>query len=94
MNEALLTTFSYFLIAVNVIAFALMGIDKFLAKQHLRRVPEKVLFSFAIVFGGVGGTLGMYSFRHKTKHWYFAVFFPVLAILQVALSVWLFASAA
>lgn len=78
----------YILIAVNVIAFALMGIDKHKAKRHLRRISEKTLFAAAILFGAVGGTLGMYVFHHKTKHWYFKLFFPLLAVLQTALLVW------
>jgi uncharacterized membrane protein YsdA (DUF1294 family) len=36
-------------------------------------------------FGGLGGVLGMKVFHHKTKHWYFRVFFPVLLVLQLAL---------
>ena len=89
MGQTFLTIFWYFLAAVNVIAFVLMGVDKLKAKLHKRRIPEKVLFLFAIIFGGVGGTLGMYAFRHKTKHWYFAVFFPALAIVQIAVVVWM-----
>ena len=80
-----LTTFLWICyLAVNIMAFVLMGIDKGLAKMQKRRIPEKVLFLFAILFGGLGGTFGMYSFRHKTRHWYFAVFFPLLAVLQIA----------
>ena len=36
-------------------------------------------------FGGLGGVLGMKVFNHKTQHWYFRVFFPVLLIVQIAL---------
>jgi uncharacterized membrane protein YsdA (DUF1294 family) len=31
--------------------------------------------------------LGMKVFHHKTQHWYFKVFFPVLLIVQIALLV-------
>ena len=77
------------IIAMNLIAFVLMGVDKFKAKTGKRRIPEKTLFLFAILFGGLGGTFGMYSFRHKTKHWYFALFFPLLAVLQLAAIIYL-----
>jgi uncharacterized membrane protein YsdA (DUF1294 family) len=36
-------------------------------------------------FGGLDGVLGMKVFHHKTQHWYFRVFFPVLLVLQIAI---------
>ena len=78
-----------YLMAVNVILYAMMGIDKFNAKMQRRRIPERVLFTFAVIGGGLGGTLGMFSFRHKTKHWYFRLFFPLLMLIQIALVIWL-----
>lgn len=81
----------YYLAAVNLIALFAMALDKGLAKAGARRIPEKVLFLFVILGGGFGGTLGMLCYRHKTKHWYFKVFFPTLAILQLAGVVYLLA---
>ena len=57
---------AYYLAAINVVLYALMGLDKLFAKLQKRRIPEKTLFVFAIVGGALGGTLGMYGFRHKT----------------------------
>ncbi len=74
----------------NLISFALMGIDKKKAEKHAWRIPEKTLFLSAIIFGGIGANLGMQFFRHKTKHWYFVVFMPVILILQIALFAWLY----
>ena len=34
-------------------------------------------------FGGLGGVLGIKVFRHKTRRWYFKVFFPVLPIVRI-----------
>ena len=70
------------LLGVNLFSFFLMRHDKICAKKGKRRVPEKTLFLAAILFGALGGTLGMYVFRHKTKHWYFKIFFPLLLVLQ------------
>ena len=70
---------------MNIAAFALMGHDKRCARQGKWRVPEKTLFLVTACFGGLGGVLGMKVFHHKTKHWYFKVFFPVLLILQLLL---------
>ena len=69
---------------MNTACFLLMAHDKQCAKKGRRRVPEKTLFAAAVLFGAFGGTLGMFLFRHKTKHWYFRVFFPLLVILQAA----------
>ena len=73
------------LVVMNVVSFVLMGHDKLCAKQGKWRVPEKTLFLATALFGGLGGVLGMKLFHHKTKHWYFRVFFPALLILQLAL---------
>ena len=72
-------------VLVNLVAFALMGVDKQRARTHQWRVPEKTLFLLAIVGGGVGALLGMWCFHHKTRHWYFRIFFPLLAIVQLGI---------
>ncbi|MBR3107570.1 MAG: DUF1294 domain-containing protein [Clostridia bacterium] len=73
------------LAVLNVISFSLMAYDKQCAKAGKRRVPEKTLFIAAACFGGLGGVLGMTLCRHKTKHWYFQVFFPVFLVVQIIL---------
>ncbi len=82
--------FAAYLVFINVMSFALMGADKRRAEKKEWRIKESTLFLCAFLFGGVGGTAGMYIFRHKTKHWYFAVFFPLFAVLEVAAAVWIF----
>lgn len=75
---------AYYLAAVNVLLCALMGIDKLLAKLQKRRIPERTLFLLAFIGGALGGTLGLYSFRHKTLHKSFAIGFPLIALVQIA----------
>ena len=70
------------LAVLNLLSFCLMAYDKRLAKTGRRRVPEKTLFLAAACFGGLGGVLGMILCRHKTKHWYFKLFFPLYLIVQ------------
>lgn len=70
---------------MNIAAFVLMGHDKKMARQGKWRVPEKRLFLMTACFGGLGGMLGMKVFHHKTRHWYFKVFFPVLLVVQIVL---------
>lgn len=74
-----------YLAVINVIAFALMGIDKSKAKRRAWRIPEKTLFLSAILGGSIGAILGMQTFRHKTKHWYFQYGLPAILILQIIL---------
>lgn len=74
---------------MSLVSFSAMGIDKYKAVRFKYRISEKALFIYAILFGALGGTLGMYTFRHKTLHWYFAVFFPLLAVIQLAAAVYL-----
>ena len=69
--------------------FVLMGLDKSRARRGARRVSEKTLFVFALLGGAAGGTAGMFLFRHKTKHWYFRLGFPLLAAAQLALCAYL-----
>ncbi len=81
----MLTVIAVILALMNVLAFALMGIDKAKAKAGAWRIPEKTLFLVTALFGGLGGTLGMSFFRHKTKHWYFKLGFPALLVVQIVL---------
>jgi len=78
-----------YLAVINVAGFLLMGIDKLRAKKQVWRVPEKTLFLIAVIGGSIGTNVGMYVFRHKTKHWYFVIGMPVILIVQIALAVWL-----
>ena len=70
---------------VNIIGFSMMGIDKNRARRKAWRIPEAQFFLFALIGGSIGTTVGMYVFRHKTKHWYFAVGMPVILAVQIAL---------
>lgn len=54
-------------IGVSIAGFILMGLDKSLAASGSLRAPEKVLFTLALIGGGVGVFLGMHVFRHKTQ---------------------------
>lgn len=79
-----------YVIAVNVIGFFLMGIDKRKAIKRSFRIPEATLFLIAVLGGSIGSILGMYTFRHKTRHWYFVYGMPLILILQIALIVFIY----
>lgn len=77
------------LIAVNLWAFGLMGIDKRRARRAgARRIRERTLFLSALLGGSLGAVIGMWTFRHKTKHWYFVWGLPAILAAQIALGAW------
>lgn len=77
-----------YLAVVNLLAFALMAIDKLKAFKGARRIPEKVLFLSALIGGSMGAIVGMFSFRHKTKHLSFVIGMPVILLVQLAAALW------
>lgn len=74
-----------YLFVINIIGFFAMGIDKAKAKMKAWRIPEKTLLGFAVAGGGIGVLLGMQTFRHKTKHWYFKYGVPVILIVEIVI---------
>ena len=68
---------------VNLLGLYAMFTDKQRAKKRAFRVPEATLFAIAIIGGSIGSILGMYLFRHKTRHWYFVYGMPLILILQI-----------
>ena len=75
---------SLYLLVINLLLFALMGIDKQKARMGAWRIPERTLFLTAALGGSIGGILGMQVFRHKTKHLSFKLGFPAILIAQLA----------
>lgn len=78
-----------YLVAINVIAFLAMGIDKWKAKRNAWRIPEQTLLSLVVLGGGIGGIAGMYTFRHKTKKPRFFIGFPLILIIEIAVAIYL-----
>ena len=81
----LIKAFLIWLVVINVAAFLIFGLDKWLAKRkekhpNTRRIPEAVLFLLAI--------LGMRIWHHKTLHKSFRFGMPLILVLQLALAGW------
>lgn len=72
-----------YILIINIVAYILMGYDKYLAKNHKYRISENTLFVTAFILGSIGIYLGMYKFRHKTKHLSFKVLIPILFITNI-----------
>ena len=81
--------FIYYLILINIIAFITMYIDKQKAINHKWRVKEATLFLLSIIGGSLGTILGMYNFRHKTKHLKFTLGIPLIILLQILIFLFL-----
>lgn len=71
-----------YIVCINLCGFAVMGIDKYKAKKKTFRIPEATLFTVALFGGSLGTTLGMFLFRHKTRHWYFLYGMPLILFIQ------------
>ena len=76
-------------IVINMIGFAIMGIDKKRAIRGAFRISEASLFLTALLGGALGCTLGMNHFRHKTRHRYFKYGMPAIFVGQVLLGVFI-----
>ena len=76
----------YFVI-INIIGFAIMGVDKKRAIRGAWRISEASLFLTALLGGALGCIIGMQHFRHKTKHWYFKYGMPAIFVVQVCLAI-------
>ena len=74
-----------YLLIVYALGFILMLIDKIKAKKNLWRIPEATLFLVAAIGGSIGSILGMYTFRHKTKHVSFLLGMPLILAVQIVI---------
>lgn len=75
----------YYLIIMNVIALFMYGIDKRKAIKGKWRISEIALLLVGLLGGSIGSIIGMYMFRHKTKHWKFIILVPMFLILHILL---------
>lgn len=67
-----------------------MWLDKYKAKRGKWRIPEKTLFIITALGGGIGTTIGMYTFRHKTQKLNFIIGFPFITILEIVTIIYFF----
>jgi uncharacterized membrane protein YsdA (DUF1294 family) len=77
-----------YLIAINLIAFGAMALDKSKARHNRERIPEAVLMTLAVIGGSVGAIAAMLCCRHKTRHLKFTLGLPAILCLQLLL-LWL-----
>ena len=78
-----MVTMIYYLIFINIIGLLSMYLDKYFSKNNMYRISEKSLFFIAILGGSIGSIIGMYQFRHKTKHKQFTIGLPIILFIQL-----------
>ena len=79
-----------YLLIINALALLLMLADKRMAEKKQWRIPESTLLTAAAFGGSIGALIGMYRFRHQTRHLKFTLGVPAILIAQIALVVFLF----
>ena len=80
---------AYYLLAINVVAFIVYGIDKYKAKKAKWRIPEATLLLLAVLGGSIGAWMGMKVWHHKTMHKKFKYGIPAILLIQIALMAYL-----
>ena len=75
----------YLFLFLNIIAFILIGYDKYLAKKHKSRISEKTLLTFVLIGGTIGSGLAMLIFRHKTAKRSYLLKFWIIVSIQILL---------
>ncbi|MDY2881578.1 DUF1294 domain-containing protein [Romboutsia timonensis] len=78
----------YYLIFINIVGLLSMYLDKYFAKNNMYRISEKSLFLIAIIGGSIGSIIGMYQFRHKTKHRQFTTGLPFIIFIQIMILIY------
>lgn len=82
--------FIYYLLAINVIAFIVYGIDKLKACKGWWRIPESTLLLLAALGGSIGSLAGIFVWCHKTRRLKFIIGVPLILLLQFALLVYVY----
>ena len=77
------------LFATSVAAAATALWDKFRARRHEWRVPERTLWLLAVLGGAAAMWMTFRLIRHKTRHRRFMWGLPLLMVAQAALLVFL-----
>ena len=80
---------TYYLLAINAVAFIMYGIDKYKAKKAKWRIPEATLLLLAVLGGSIGAWMGMKVWHHKTMHKKFKYGIPAILLIQIALMTYL-----
>lgn len=73
----------YYILIINLYGILIMYYDKSKSRKNQWRIPEARIFLISFILGSLGILLGMYLFRHKTKHMKFTLGVPLMLVIQV-----------
>lgn len=79
--------FFAYLLLINALGWLIMLADKRKARKNQWRISEGTLVAVAMLGGSLGILLGMYTWRHKTKHAKFTVGIPVILAVQILIGI-------
>lgn len=85
--------YKIYLLAILIMSLITLFVyfaDKRRAIKKRWRIKESVLLSCSFFGGAIGGLMGLYLVRHKTKHWYFVVINWVSLVIQIYLFFYLY----
>jgi uncharacterized membrane protein YsdA (DUF1294 family) len=74
---------------LNASAFVFFMLDKYLAEERRRRIPESTLLFLALVGGSAGAIAAQQFWRHKTQKEPFRTMLFSIAGLHVLILAWL-----
>jgi len=78
------------LICVNIIGFAMAGLDKIWAIKKQWRIAEKWFFRMTVIGSGLGIFLGCIVFHHKIRNRAFMLGIPVVFLVETGVALLLY----
>ena len=81
-----------YMLVVSLVAFCRFRIDKRRAEKGEWRISEKELFIYGAIGGAVGGSVAMWTYRHKTSKNSFCVPYIFLFVFNLAILITLMAT--
>lgn len=73
------------LVVLNVVSFALFGIDKRRARRGAWRISESTLILSGLISGTIGAWAGVFAFRHKTRKPSFLLPLAAASVIDVVI---------
>ena len=77
--------FLSYMLLMNFLGIVVMREDKRRARKQMWRIPEKILWFVSLLGGSLGSWMGIYLYRHKTKHWNFVIGMPAIVLVHMFL---------